>query len=165
MSDGANAAGEEYKVLCIGLGRGKGRRQYRCALAFGIATRMKERISAWLSKVTLHETSAGSGEIGDVHYRYTRATTCTSIRRHANQENEKQDPKSRRQMKLFNVGVFILLVPLSVCVPMFYMYTHICVCERIRAWFTNLRTQRLFSDLMWSRNLGVAVLRRFLGSW
>ena len=64
MSDGANAAGEEYKVLCIGLGTGKGRRQYSCALAFGIATRMKESMSVWRSKVTLHETSAGSGEIG-----------------------------------------------------------------------------------------------------
>ena len=67
---------------------------------------------------------AGSGEIGDVHYTRTTAST----RQYANQENKRQDPKSRRQMKLFNVGVLILLVPLSVCVPTLYvLYAYLCV--------------------------------------
>ena len=58
---------------------------------------------------------SGSDEIEDVRY----ARTTASVRRHANQENKKHDPKPRKQMNLFNVGVLILLVPLSVCVSAF----------------------------------------------
>ena len=54
---------------------------------------------------------------------YTRTTA--SIRRHGNQETKKQDPKTRKKIKLFNVGVFILLVPFSVCMSMFCM--HSCI--------------------------------------
>ena len=75
-----------------------------------------------------------SGELG-MHRRYTRTITC--IRRHANQENKKQDPKPRRQTKLFNVGVVILLDQFSLCVStvqhVLQLYTvhyldYLCVC-------------------------------------
>ena len=67
-------------------------------------SRMEESVSVTLRGYTLMcfvKQESRSGESGDVHY--TRTTA--SIRRHASQKNEKQDPKSRRQMKLFNVGV------------------------------------------------------------
>ena len=64
-----------------------GAKQSGWVLIFGTA-RMKE--SQW-------RHVSGSGEIGDVHC----ARTATRMRRHANQENKKQDPKPRRQMHLF----------------------------------------------------------------
>ena len=67
---------------------------------------MKENMSVTVKGYS-NDKFLGSGEIGAVHY--TRTTT--SIRRHANQENRKQDPESRRNTKLFNVGVLILLIP------------------------------------------------------
>ena len=96
---------------------------------------------------------SGSGEIGGVHY--TRTTA--SIRRHANQENEKYDTKPRRQTKLFNVGVLIFLVPLSECVSKFSM--HISVYDRIHARVTGLYARPLCSDIIWSQHRSVAVLR------
>ena len=62
-----------------------------------------------------HETSVGFGrDWGRVEH---CARTTTRIRRHANEENKKQDPKPRRQMKLFNVGVLI--------------WVFLCVCEGV----------------------------------
>ena len=83
---------------------------------------------------------------------YTRTTA--SIRRYADQENKKRNPKPRRQTKLFDVGVLILLITLSECVSMFYMHICVvracvracmcmcrcmCVCVRINMCFSDLR--------------------------
>ena len=92
---------------------------------------------------------SGSGESGDVHY--TRTTA--SIRRHANQESEKQYPKPRRQIKLFNVCVDFAYLCLSACVCI--------VCDRINAWVNDLLAQPLSSDLVRrSRNLRASDLVR-----
>ena len=98
---------------------------------------------------------SGSVESGDVHC--TRTTT--SIRRHANQENEKQDPNPRRKMKLFNVSV--LIFPCSFVWVRVYVLQVYCmhVCECIKV--TDLRAQPFFSALICPQNPGVAVLRRY----
>ena len=67
---------------------------------------------------------SGSGEIGDVYC----ARTTTRIRRHANEENKRQDPKPRRQINLFMFMLGVdLLVPSSACVC-------VCVCVCMRAY-------------------------------
>ena len=62
-------------------------------------------------------------------------TTTTKIRRHADKEHKKQDPKPRRQMNLC-----MLCIALIVCASVsIHVYLRICVCEGINAWVTGVR--------------------------
>ena len=79
-------------------------------------------MSVLRSSVT-HETSFGFWRdwvraLRTYHY----ARTTTSIRRHANQENNKQDPRPRKQMNLFMLGVDLAcsFVSARVCVLSVY---------------------------------------------
>ena len=102
-----------------------------------IDTWLAREVLQWRSRFIFHKKSFGFGrEWGLSNYNIyssrlqctrTTARTTASIRRHANQENKKQNPKPRRQMQLFNVGVLILLVPLSECVSMFCVCAYMCV--------------------------------------
>ena len=82
---------------------------------------------------------------------YTRTTT--RIRRHADKEKKKHDPKLRRQANL-SLLVVVCLVSVSVCVPVSICVPGLCICvrERIIARLCGLATyphaQPLCSDFM-----------------
>ena len=98
---------------------------------------------------------SGSGELGDVH-----------LRTHAPALQEFGDMMARsikkkiesRDGKCICACWYITLV-VCVCVRA-CAYLHISVREGINTWGTDPRAQPLNSDLMQSRDLGVAILRQ-----